>query len=121
MPHHDEQIIRSVNQEFWPYCLSRLEQELPQQQFNTWIKTLRADAAGSDGRAGLSLVAPNRFVLQWVRERYLRRITELGEEFHGAAFAVELKLPAAGKARAAAPLAAATTPAATSPSPGPAR
>jgi chromosomal replication initiator protein len=96
-----------VNQEFWPYCLSRLEQELPQQQFNTWIKTLRAEAAGDDGRAGLNLVAPNRFVLQWVRERYLRRITELGEEFHGTDFEVELKLPAAGKVRSAAALAAA--------------
>lgn len=94
-----------MNQEFWPFCLSRLEQELPQQQFNTWIKTLRAEPGGDDESPSISLVAPNRFVLQWVRERYLRRIVELGEEFQGSGFPIELKLPAAakGSARAAAP------------------
>ncbi|HMV92399.1 MAG TPA: DnaA N-terminal domain-containing protein, partial [Thauera aminoaromatica] len=68
-----------MTQDFWTFCLSRLEQELPQQQFNTWIKTLRAEP----GEGGWALIAPNRFVLQWVRERYLRRVEELGEEFAG--------------------------------------
>ena len=96
----------AVTQDFWSFCLSRLEQELPQQQFNTWIKTLRAEP----GEGGWALVAPNRFVLQWVRERYLRRVEELGEEFTGAPLAIELQLPPAGAARparAAAPAAAA--------------
>ncbi|HRO35168.1 chromosomal replication initiator protein DnaA [Thauera sp.] len=95
-----------MTQDFWSFCLSRLEQELPQQQFNTWIKTLRAEP----GEGGWALVAPNRFVLQWVRERYLRRVEELGEEFAGAPLAIELQLPPAGAARparAAAPAAAA--------------
>jgi chromosomal replication initiator protein len=70
----------AVTEELWPFCLSRLEQELPQQQYNTWIKTLRAEA-GEDGT--FRLIAPNRFVLQWVRERYLSRIHELGETFTG--------------------------------------
>ena len=87
-----------MTQDFWSFCLSRLEQELPQQQFNTWIKTLRAESG--EGSA-LSLIAPNRFVLQWVRERYLRRIEELGEEFAGAPLAVDLQLPPAGAARPA--------------------
>ena len=65
-----------MTQDFWTFCLSRLEQELPQQQFNTWIKTLRAEP----GEGGWALIAPNRFVLQWVRERYLRRVEELGED-----------------------------------------
>jgi len=60
--------IPAVTQDFWSFCLSRLEQELPQQQFNTWIKTLRAES-GED--SAWTLIAPNRFVLQWVRERYL--------------------------------------------------
>lgn len=89
----------AVTQDFWSFCLSRLEQELPQQQFNTWIKTLRAECG--EGSAW-SLFAPNRFVLQWVRERYLRRIEELGEEFAGMPLTVELQLPPAGAARAAA-------------------
>ena len=83
----------TVSQDFWSFCLSRLEQELPQQQFNTWIKTLRAEA-GADG--AWTLLAPNRFVLQWVRERYLRRIEALGEEFAGTPLAIELQLPPAG-------------------------
>ncbi|MCM8566523.1 chromosomal replication initiator protein DnaA [Thauera linaloolentis] len=93
-----------MTEEFWPFCLSRLEQELPQQQFNTWIKTLRVES-GEDGV--FRLIAPNRFVLQWVRERYLRRIHELGEEHGGNPLQVELQLPPAGAARAARPATAA--------------
>ena len=98
----------AVTQDFWSFCLSRLEQELPQQQFNTWIKTLRAES----GEGGWALVAPNRFVLQWVRERYLRRVEELGEEFTGAPLAIELQLPPAGAARPARTAAAQPRPAA---------
>jgi chromosomal replication initiator protein len=86
----------AVTQDFWSFCLSRLEQELPQQQFNTWIKTLRAESG--EGPAW-TLFAPNRFVLQWVRERYLRRIQELGEQFAGVPVSVDLQLPPAGAAR----------------------
>ncbi|MDR0717472.1 MAG: chromosomal replication initiator protein DnaA [Azoarcus sp.] len=81
-----------MNQEFWPFCLSRLEQELPAQQFNTWIKPLPVEYAGGEGGPRLTLVAPNRFVLQWVRDRYLRRIGELGEEFHGMPLRLDLQL-----------------------------
>ncbi|CAM5304335.1 chromosomal replication initiator protein DnaA [Thauera mechernichensis] len=87
----------SVTQDLWSFCLLRLEQELPQQQFNTWIKTLRAELG--DGSAW-TLIAPNRFVLQWVRERYLRRIQELGEEHAGVPVQIELQLPPAGSAPA---------------------
>ena len=93
----------AVTEDFWPFCLSRLEQELPQQQFTTWIKTLRAEPS-ADGV--FRLLAPNRFVLQWVRERYLRRIHELGEELSGRPLQVELLLPpvdATRASRAAAP------------------
>ncbi|TAH40911.1 MAG: chromosomal replication initiator protein DnaA [Betaproteobacteria bacterium] len=92
-------------QEFWSFCLTRLEQELPQQQFNTWIKTLRAEIAERAEGPLLTLYAPNRFVLQWVRERYLRRINELGDEFHAGPLTVELQLPAGGAARTVAPAA----------------
>ncbi|WP_449191920.1 chromosomal replication initiator protein DnaA [Thauera sp.] len=86
-----------MTQDLWSFCLLRLEQELPQQQFNTWIKTLRAELG--DGSAW-TLIAPNRFVLQWVRERYLRRIQELGEEHAGVPVQIELQLPPAGSAPA---------------------
>ncbi|NMF87960.1 chromosomal replication initiator protein DnaA [Aromatoleum petrolei] len=89
-----------MSQDFWSFCLSRLESELPPQQFNTWIKTLSAEAGTSD-EPSLRLFAPNRFVMQWVRERYLKRIAELGEEFHGGPMPLELVMSEAGNTRAA--------------------
>jgi chromosomal replication initiator protein len=89
-----------VSLDFWTFCLNRLQSELPSQQFNTWIKALQAsDLDDADGPA-MCLTAPNRFVLQWVRERYLGRIGELGEEFYGSAMLLELALPPAGMAKA---------------------
>lgn len=51
----------------WKQCLSRLEGELPAQQFNTWIRPLQPVLDGSI----LHLLAPNRFVLDWIRDKYL--------------------------------------------------
>ena len=66
-------------QNLWDACLRRLEQELPAQQFNTWIRPLTLDATGSDiGK--LTLVAPNRFVLELVRERFSERIRRCAGE-----------------------------------------
>ena len=58
---------------FWQSCLESFQRELTQQQFNTWIRPLRLELAGE----GLRLIAPNRFVLQWVKERFAGRIEEL--------------------------------------------
>ncbi|MBL8446055.1 MAG: chromosomal replication initiator protein DnaA [Zoogloeaceae bacterium] len=88
--------------DFWSFCLNRLERELPSQQFNTWIKALEARDLEVDGPA-LQLVAPNRFVLQWVRERYAQRIAELGDEYYGSTLTLELSLPPNGAAGKAAP------------------
>jgi chromosomal replication initiator protein len=96
------QTARSVNLDFWSFCLSRLEQELPAQQFNTWIKALQAKSDDSAATPRILVEAPNRFVLQWVRERYLGRIGELASEFCGEQVEVELALPAPGSARPAA-------------------
>ena len=57
----------------WKTCLEKLEGELPAEQFNTWIRPLHA--VGDKNR--LRLLAPNRFVLDWVSEKYLQRIDEL--------------------------------------------
>jgi len=50
-----------------------LQQELPAQQFNTWIRPLQVDRNGTT----LRLLAPNRFVKDWVAQRYLARINEI--------------------------------------------
>jgi chromosomal replication initiator protein len=61
---------------FWRFCLARFEKELPPQQYKTWIKPLRFQAEGSR----LTLLAPNRFVLQWIRDKFLARIEQLACE-----------------------------------------
>lgn len=63
---------------FWPTCLNRFEQELSTQQFNTWIKPLYAEVEGNT----VSLVAPNRFVMQWVKERFLKKIEQFAHELN---------------------------------------
>ncbi len=65
---------------FWDSCLSRFERELPPQQFNTWIRPLRLDGEEDVG-GGLRLLAPNGFILKWVKERYLTRIEALASEY----------------------------------------
>lgn len=57
----------------WKRCLERLEGELSPQQFNTWIRPLHA----IEEKGAIQLLAPNRFVLDWVSEKYLSRMEEL--------------------------------------------
>lgn len=60
----------------WQKCIDCLQEELPSQQFNTWIRPLTAETAG----AQLHLLAPNRFVKEWVDDKFLERISELVHE-----------------------------------------
>jgi chromosomal replication initiator protein len=57
----------------WQQCVSRLEQELPAQQFNTWIRPLHA----IEDSAGITLLAPNKFVSEWIHEQLLERIEKI--------------------------------------------
>lgn len=61
----------------WEQCLDCLQDEFPSQQFNTWIRPLQVEHA--DNR--LVLFAPNRFVMDWINERFLERIRELVAQF----------------------------------------
>ncbi|WP_166268638.1 chromosomal replication initiator protein DnaA [Marinobacter caseinilyticus] len=66
-------------QRIWHQCLEVLRDEFPAQQFNTWLRPLQ-----SDHREGqLMLFAPNRFVMDWVNEKYLRRIEEVLKDLEG--------------------------------------
>ena len=62
-----------MSQALWDQCLAHLERELSPQQFNTWIRPLHA----VDDESGLRLLAPNRFVKDWIDERFLTRIGEI--------------------------------------------
>jgi chromosomal replication initiator protein len=77
-------------QNLWDACLRRLEQELPAQQFNTWIRPLAPEAGAGDDT--LTLAAPNRFVLELVRERFANRIERLAAETSGRELGVRLVL-----------------------------
>ncbi len=84
---------------FWNACLKQFEQELPSQQFNTWIRPLRLEGE-DDIAGGLRLFAPNGFILKWVKERYLTRIEELGCAYFTTPVSVSLML---GERQAASP------------------
>jgi len=85
------EIYPSAMNEFWSACLNRFEQELPAQQFNTWIKGLRLERDEA-GPTHFRLIAPNRFVMQWVRERYLAQIEAFGLEFFSAPVNISLRV-----------------------------
>ena len=64
----------------WQKCIDCLQEELPSQQFNTWIRPLRAEVNTTNGSDRLELFAPNRFVKEWVVDKFLERISELVAE-----------------------------------------
>ncbi len=108
----------------WPACLDILAQELPEQQFNTWIRPLSAQLAPDQSR--LTLWVGNRFKLDWVRAQYAARIAAVLESLHGQPVQVELALaPRANPAKPVsyevrAQAAATFTPTAEEPAPPPA-
>ncbi|UDG81107.1 Chromosomal replication initiator protein DnaA [Candidatus Hartigia pinicola] len=63
----------------WQQCLARLQNELPATEFNMWIRPLQAELNDNT----LALYAPNRFVLDWVRDKYISNINELLSNFCG--------------------------------------
>ena len=63
----------------WPRCLERLEAELPAEDVHTWLKPLQAEQRSN----AVVLYAPNAFIVEQVRERYLGRIRELLDHFAG--------------------------------------
>ena len=90
--------------ELWQQCVELLRDELPAQQFNTWIRPLQVEAEGDE----LRVYAPNRFVLDWVNEKYLSRLLELlGERAGGLVPALSLLI---GSKRAATARVAPTAP-----------
>ena len=80
----------SAGQSLWMSCADVLAQELPEQQFNTWIKPLVAEAA--DDFSKLTIFVANRFKLDWIRAQYASRIGQLLERMYGAPIGLELVL-----------------------------
>lgn len=76
----------------WEHCLECLEAELTPQELNTWIRPLQAKLEDH----ALRLLAPNRFVLDWISERYLLRIRELAARAGGHELPVLLEVGSQG-------------------------
>lgn len=74
---------------FWSSCLAILQGELPPQQFNSWIKSLRVEKAGP---RDLKVMAPNPFVLRWVKDRYFPRIEGLFRQSFPENYSISLGL-----------------------------
>ena len=70
----------AVSLSLWQQCLARLQDELPATEFSMWIRPLQAELSDNT----LALYAPNRFVLDWVRDKYLNNINGLLNDFCGA-------------------------------------
>jgi len=62
-----------VRSSLWQKCVRRLEEELPAQQFNTWIRPLHA----VENDSTITLLAPNKFVSEWINEQLLGRIEQI--------------------------------------------
>jgi chromosomal replication initiator protein len=65
--------MQTVDAPLWNRCIRQLEAEVPEQLFNVWVRPIQA--IEEDGV--LRLLAPNRFVVDWVRQNLLDRIAEL--------------------------------------------
>ena len=74
----------------WQSCVDQLAQELPEQQFNTWIKPLRATV--SSDLSKVVVLVGNRFKLDWVRAQYASRIAALLQQFFGQPIQLELAI-----------------------------
>jgi len=72
----------------WNSCLRRLEDELSAQQFNTWIRPLHAIKA----KNSLRLLAPNKFVKDWVQQHFLDRVATLAKDFSNAPVEVSVEI-----------------------------
>jgi len=77
-----------VVETYWTKCIESLKEELPSQQFNTWIRPLQVEADGDV----LRIFAPNRFIKDWVRGKFLHRIESLLEEQGGNTLSIELRV-----------------------------
>ncbi|MBW8834156.1 MAG: chromosomal replication initiator protein DnaA, partial [Burkholderia sp.] len=97
--------------EFWQHCSALLERELTPQQYVTWIKPL-APVAFDAAANTLSIAAPNRFKLDWVKSQFSGRIADMARDFWQAPVDVQFVLdPKAGMRAPAAAAPAAARPA----------
>ena len=82
--------MNDAGQGLWQVCVEQLGQELPEQQFNTWIKPLTALVAEDFSK--VTVYVANRFKLDWIRAQYAGRISATLEALYGQPVTLELAL-----------------------------
>lgn len=82
--------MQSLNT-FWLSCLDHFKKELNAQQFNTWIKPLQIDPA-LNSESEVVLIAPNRFVSQWVKDNFIAHIEVMAQGYFAKKVQFHLKL-----------------------------
>ena len=85
-----EEPTNDAGQALWQVCVEQLGQELPEQQFNTWIKPLTALVAEDFSK--VTVYVANRFKLDWIRAQYAGRISAMLESLYGQPVTLELAL-----------------------------
>jgi chromosomal replication initiator protein len=86
----EQSAARDIGQSLWQSCIDQLAQELPEQQFNTWIKPLLAQV--EEDFSKVTIFVANRFKLDWVRAQYSSRIAGMLEKLYGQPVQIELAI-----------------------------
>lgn len=76
---------------FWLSCLDHFRKELNVQQFNTWIRPLQIDSV-IDNNDEVVLIAPNRFVSQWVKDNFIAHIEQMAYSYYSRKIQFNLRL-----------------------------
>jgi chromosomal replication initiator protein len=85
--------LSTMSDDLWQRGCEQLAAELPEQQFNTWIRPLPpADVAVNGQSAVVSLRVPNRFKLDWIRSQYASRIEDVLTRLAGQPVSLQLHL-----------------------------
>jgi len=77
-------------QDLWQNCVDQLAQELPEQQFNTWIKPLQASFSSDFSK--VTVLVGNRFKLDWIRTQYSKKLSTILSALYGQTIVVDLAL-----------------------------
>ncbi len=85
-----EHAAPSTAPDLWTACVDQLAQELPEQQFNTWIRPLVAEVSGDLSR--VTIQVGNRFKLDWIRAQYSAKISAILGAISGQKTTLELAL-----------------------------
>ena len=90
---------------FWDSALGALSRELSPQQFKTWIQPLTL-ISFEESEHSLTLGAPNRFKLDWIKKTFADRFQELASQYFGNPINVSFVLAVEGSASAPVKIAA---------------